>query len=76
MARFTLESKTDIFTSQGRFPAGTTVTLNLPVQASPSNFLTNPNFRNQILSQFRCQGLDIAPHQLGYGYWKVTDTQR
>lgn len=76
MARFTLESKTDIFTPDGRFPKGTIVTLNLPVQATANSFLINPNFRNSIISQFRCQGIDISPNQLGYGIWKVTDSQR
>ena len=76
MARFVIESKIDIFTKDGRFPPGTTVIMNLPVHATPSTFLTNPNFKNQIMSQFRNQGIDVAPNQLGYGYWKVTDTQR
>lgn len=76
MARFTLESKTDIFTPDGRFPKGTVVTLNLPVPATAYSFLMNPNFRSSIISQFRCQGIDISPNQLGYGYWKVTESQR
>ena len=76
MARYILEAKTDIFTREGRFPKGTTVTLNLPAPASTYTFLTNPNFRNDIISQFRCQGIDISPNQLGYGYWKVTEAPR
>ena len=76
MARFTLEAKTQIFTPSGRFPSGTTVTLNLPAPAMERTFLTNPNFRNSIIAQFRNQGINISPNQLGYGYWKVTDAQR
>lgn len=76
MARFTLEAKSDIFTGEGRFSKGTTVTLNLRVPASTYTFLTNPNFRNSIISQFRCQGIDISPNQLGYGHWKVTEAPR
>lgn len=75
MARFTLEAKTDIFTPAGRFPTGTTVSINLPTPATANTFLINPNFRNSIVCQFRNQGIDIAPHQLGYGYWKITDSQ-
>lgn len=76
MARYTLESKTDIFTGHDRWPKGTVVTLNLPAAASPSSFLINPNFKNSIIAQFRNQGIDISPNQLGYGIWKVIETQR
>ncbi|MBD5303196.1 MAG: hypothetical protein HDS18_00385 [Bacteroides sp.] len=76
MARFTIEAKTQIFTPTGRFPSGTTVTLNLPAPAMANTFLTNPDFKNSIVAQFRNQGIDISPNQLGYGFWKVTDAQR
>lgn len=76
MARFILESKTDIFTAEGRFPRGTTVSINLPANATPNTFLTNPFFKNRIISQFRLQEINISPNQLNYGLWKVTDTQR
>ena len=76
MARFTIEAKTQIFTPTGRFPSGTTVTLNLPAPAMANTFLTNPDFKNSIVAQFRSQGIDIPPNQLGYGFWKVTDAQR
>lgn len=76
MARFTLEARTDIFTGDGRFPRGTIVSINVPAHATPNTFLINPNFRNIIILQFRNQGIDISPNQLGYGYWKVTDAQR
>lgn len=76
MTQFTLEAKTQIVTNAGRFPTGTSVTIKLPAPAMSNTFLTNPNFRNSIIAQFRNQGIDIAPNQLGYGYWKVTDNQR
>lgn len=76
MARFTLEARTQIFTPSGRFPAGTSVIINLPAPATANSFLTNPNFKNMIIAQFRNQGIDVLPNQLGYGYWKVSDIQR
>ena len=76
MARFTLEAKTDIFTGHDCWPKGAIVNINVPAYATPNTFLINPNFRNTIIVQFRSQGIDISPNQLGYGIWKVTDTQR
>lgn len=76
MAQFTLEAKTDIFTSRVRWPKGTLVNINVPASATPNTFLINPNFRNTIISQFRSQGIDISPNQLGYAFWKVTNMQR
>lgn len=76
MTRFTIEAKTQIFTPAGVFPKGTTVYINLPAPATANTFLTIPRFRDSIISQFHNQGINIAPHQIANGYWKVTDIQK